>query len=214
MKISAAFRYFGLPLAVLLLPAIGFAQQTFKCEANNDNRKYCGTYRPDEVRMQQQISGSPCIEGQSWGVDRQGLWVERGCRAIFVVGRFGGPGGHGGQGGPGGGWWDPEPGGEWPPRDNWHGGNWGRGGACFYRDRNFGGSYFCLRRGEAREALGGMGDDISSIRVFGGAKVTIFNDRDFRGGKAGTRGDVPDLRNWSYQGGHTWNNRISSIRVN
>jgi len=210
MKLSVVLRLIGLPLGLLLLPAISFAQQTIKCEANNDNRKYCGSFRPDEVRMHQQISGSPCIEGQSWGVDRQGLWVERGCRAIFAIGRYGGPGG---PGGPGGGWWDPEPSGDWPPRDNWHGGNWGRGGACFYRDRNFGGNYFCLHRGEGREELGNLGDDISSIRVFGGARVVVFNDRNFRGGKAQTRGDVPDLRNWSYQGGHTWNNRISSVRI-
>jgi hypothetical protein len=207
MRISAMLRYAGLPLAMFLLPALGLAQQTIKCEANNDNRKYCGSYRPDEVRMQQQISGSPCIEGQSWGVDRQGLWVERGCRAIFAIGRFGGPGG------PGGGWWESEPGMAWPPSGGWHGGNWGRGGACFYRDRNFGGNFFCLRRGEAREALGSLGDDISSIRVFGGARVAVFNDRNFRGGRAMTRRDVEDLRNWSYEGGHTWNNRISSVRV-
>jgi hypothetical protein len=210
MKISTMLRYVALPLAMLVLPAISFAQQTFKCEANNDNRKYCGTYRHGEVRMQQQISGSPCIEGQTWGVDRQGLWVERGCRAIFVVGRFGGPGG---PGGPGDGWWDPEPGGTWPPRDDWHGGNWGRGGACFYRDRNFGGNYFCLRRGEVRDELGDLGDDISSIRVFGGARVSVFNDRNFRGGSGRTGSDISDLRQWRFHGDHTWNNRISSVRV-
>ena len=211
MKISTMLRYVALPLAMSVLPAISFAQQTLKCEANNDNRKYCGTYRPGEVRMQQQISGSPCIEGQTWGVDRQGLWVERGCRAIFVIGRY-----NGGPGYPGGGdsWWDPEPGGEWPPRGNWHGGNWGRGGACFYRDRNFSGNFFCLRRGEARDSLGSLGDDISSIRVFGGARVSVFNDRDFRGGSGRTGSDVPDLRQWRFRGGHTWNNRISSVRVN
>jgi Protein of unknown function (DUF3011)/Peptidase inhibitor family I36 len=210
MKISTVLRYVALPLAMLVLPASSFAQQTLKCEANNQNRKYCGTYRPNEVRMQQQISGSPCIEGQSWGVDRQGLWVERGCRAIFVIGRYNG-GGHGYPGGDT--WWDPEPGMDWPPRDNWRGGNWGRGGACFYRDRNFAGSFFCLRRGEARESLGNLGDDISSIRVFGGARVSVFNDRDFRGGSGRTGSDIPDLRQWRFRGDHTWNNRISSVRI-
>lgn len=210
MKISAALRLVSLPLVMLVLPAVSFAQQTFKCEANNQNRKYCGTYRHGEVRMQQQISGSPCIEGQTWGVDRQGLWVERGCRAIFEVGRY-----NGGPGYPGhGGWWDPEPGSDWPPRGDWHGGNWGRGGACFYRDRNFSGNFFCLRRGEVREQLGDLGDDISSIRVFGGARVTVYNDRDFRGGSGRTGSDVADLREWRFHGDHTWNNRISSVRVN
>src|SRR5215475_4809322 len=212
MKISTMLRYAALPFAMLVLPAVSFAQQTFKCEANNENRKYCGSYRPGEVRLQQQISGSPCIEGQTWGVDRQGLWVERGCRAIFVVGRFGGPG-YGGPGGPGGGWWDPEPGVGWPPSGGWHGGNWNRGGACFYRERNFGGQFFCLRRGEGRESLGDMGDSISSIRVFGNARVTVYNDRNFSGGSGRTGRDVPDLRQWSFRGGHTWNNRISSVRV-
>jgi len=211
MKIRTMLRYVALPLAMLVLPAVSFAQQTFKCEANNDNRKYCGSYRPGEIRMQQQISGSPCIEGQTWGVDRQGLWVERGFRAVFVVGRYGGPGGPEGHGG---GWWEPEPGGNWPPRGDWHGGNWERGGACFYRDRNFSGDFFCLRRGEARESLGDMGDDISSIRVFGNARVTVYNDRDFSGGSGRTSSDVSDLRQWSFRGGHTWNNRISSVRVN
>jgi len=210
MKISAALRYVGLPLVMLVLPAIGFAQQTFKCEANNQNRKYCGTYRPGEIRLQQQISGSPCIEGQTWGVDREGLWVERGCRAVFVIGRY--------NSGPGypdrGGWWDPETSHDWPPRGDWHGGDWGRGGACFYRDRNFSGNFFCLRRGEAREQLGDMGDDISSIRVFGGARVTVYNDREFRGGSGRTSSDVTDLREWRFRGDHTWNNRISSVRVN
>ena len=210
MKISTMLGYVALPLAMLVLPAISFAQQTFKCEANNDNRKYCGTYRPGEVRLQQQISGSPCIEGQTWGVDRRGLWVERGCRAIFVVGRYDNRPGYGGDNG---GWWDPEPGFDWPPRGEWRGGNWGRGGACFYRERNFGGSFFCLRRGEARQSLGDMGDAISSIRVFGGARVSVFNDRDFRGGSGRTGSDVPDLRQWRFRGSNTWNNRISSVRI-
>src|SRR5262249_43595194 len=120
MKISTMLRYVALPLAMLVLPAISFAQQTFKCEANNENRKYCGTYRPGEVRMQEQISGSPCIEGQTWGVDRRGLWVERGCRAVFAVGRYNGGSGYPGNGG---GWWEPESGNDWPPRGDWHGGN-------------------------------------------------------------------------------------------
>jgi len=195
---------------MLVVPSISIAQQTLKCEANNNNRKYCGSYRPGEVRLQQQISGSPCREGQTWGVDRQGLWVEQGCRAIFAIGRFnGGPGYPGG-----GGWWEPEPGGDWPPRGEWHGGNWGRGGACFYRDRNFGGNFFCLRRGEMRESLGDMGDDISSIRVFGGARVTVYNDRNFSGGSGRTASDVADLRQWRFRNDNTWNNRISSVRVN
>jgi hypothetical protein len=41
----------------------------------------------------------------------------------------------------------------------------------------------------------------------------VFNDRNFRGGSIGFRRSVADLRNVPFRGGHTWNNRISSIIV-
>ncbi len=44
------------------------------------------------VQMTNQRSGSPCIQGQTWGYDRQGIWVDRGCRADFYLGSRG-PGG-------------------------------------------------------------------------------------------------------------------------
>ena len=112
------------------------------------------------------------------------------------------------------GWWHRDPGDSWPPSGNFHGGNWGRGGACFFRDRNFGGDYICLRRGESRAALGALGNDISSIRVFGGARVTVFDNQSFHGNRTRTRGDINNLQEWrTGQGNHTWNNRISSLRV-
>src|SRR4029077_18009149 len=145
----------------------------------------------------------------------RGLWVDRGCRAIFSISR--GPGGPGPGGpGPGGpGWVHPGPGNPWPPSGGWNGGNWGRGGACFYTSANFGGDYFCMRRGESRSQLGGYGDQISSIRVFGGARVTVFNDRNYRNGHDTTVRDVADLRSWrmSSRPSNTWNNRISSLQV-
>lgn len=209
MKFTHCLRFLGLAIGLLILPAFAAAQNSIKCESNDGRRNYCGNYDYRQVQLDRQISGSPCIEGETWGVDRQGLWVDRGCRAYFTIRSYGR------GGGPDNGWWDPDPDDTWPPRGNWRGGNWGKGGACFYRDRNFGGSFFCLRRGERRESLGGLGDDISSIRTFGGARVTVFDDRDFRGAREFLRDDVPDLRqiSVSQKPGHTWNNRISSVRV-
>ena len=194
-------------------PGGGGGQGDFTCESNDGRRKYCGDYNAGRVTLQRQISQSPCIQGRTWGVDGRGLWVDRGCRAVFTVGGW--SGGNPGGGGPGGGWWNPNPNDPWPPSGNWNGGNWNRGGACFYRDRNFGGSYFCMRRGDRRESLGGYGDDISSIRVFGGARVVIFDDRNFRGARDMLGQDVPDLRQYSVsqKRDHTWNNRISSVRI-
>jgi len=58
------------------------------CSSNHGERVYCGAeLRGREVRMTRQISGSPCTQGSTWGWDQRGIWVERGCRAEFSVGR-------------------------------------------------------------------------------------------------------------------------------
>ena len=83
-----------------------------------------------------------------------------------------------------------------------------RDGACFYRDAGFRGEYFCVRAGEDLPHIpGGLNDEISSIRTFGRAEVTIFRDRRFSGRAERFGGDVWNLRN---QG---WNDRLSSLRV-
>lgn len=90
-----------------------------------------------------------------------------------------------------------------------------RRGACFYTTAPFGGNHFCVRSGDRLPALpGDFGDNISSIQTFGGARVRIFNDRNFSGGSTQINGSVPDLRSVPFRGGHTWNNRISSVVVN
>ena len=81
-------------------------------------------------------------------------------------------------------------------------------GACFYRDANFQGEYFCVRVGEPVPMVpGGMNDGISSIRLFGGAGVTVYRDARFKGQSArfGT-----DVRNLGREG---WNDQISSIQI-
>ena len=185
-------------------------QTSVTCSSNDGNRKYCGKYNPNQVSLAKQISGSPCIQGKSWGVDGNGLWVDRGCRATFTI--YGGSSG----GGSGGGWWHQDPNDKWPPQGNWHGGNWGSGGACFYKNSNFGGDFFCMRRGEQNNSLtGGYGDQISSIRVFGGAKAYIYDDRNFGGPRLVLSHDAPDLKRYSVAGkpGHSWNDRINSVRI-
>jgi Protein of unknown function (DUF3011) len=37
------------------------------------------------VQLSRQLSGASCIEGRSWGYDREGVWVDRGCAAEFLV---------------------------------------------------------------------------------------------------------------------------------
>ena len=39
------------------------------------------------VMLRRQTSSSACIEGQTWGYNRAGIWVNRGCAGDFVVDR-------------------------------------------------------------------------------------------------------------------------------
>ena len=55
------------------------------CASDDGNRHYCAADTRYGVRMVNQRSGSPCKQGYSWGYDRRGIWVDRGCRADFIV---------------------------------------------------------------------------------------------------------------------------------
>ena len=41
------------------------------------------------VRLLRTLSDAPCIQGRSWGYDRDRIWVDRGCRGEFEIGRGG-----------------------------------------------------------------------------------------------------------------------------
>ncbi|MGB0124067.1 MAG: hypothetical protein WA419_18830 [Silvibacterium sp.] len=100
--------------------------------------------------------------------------------------------------------WNPS----WNQRPNPH------RGACFYTSASFRGNRFCVRSGDRLPSLpGNFGGNLSSIQTFGGASVRIFNDRNFKNGDTVLRGSVPDLRSVPFRGGHTWNNRVSSMIV-
>ena len=88
---------------------------------------------------------------------------------------------------------------------------WGRNatpqnGVCFYENINYSGPYFCTNA-NANNPLVEMNDRISSIRVFGNAEVTVYQDRDFEGRSRTFASDMNDLRR------DGWNDAISSVRV-
>jgi hypothetical protein len=91
--------------------------------------------------------------------------------------------------------------------------SWGREtmpreGACFYRDIEFRGDYFCVPRGASYATVPpGFNDQISSIRILRARGVLIFENRDFGGRNVRLSSDVGDLRRG------TWNDKVSSIRV-
>jgi hypothetical protein len=65
------------------------------CASDDGRRHYCPVDTRNGVRLVNQRSGSPCNQGQTWGYDRSGVWVDRGCRADFIVGSNWGGGGGG-----------------------------------------------------------------------------------------------------------------------
>jgi len=81
-----------------------------------------------------------------------------------------------------------------------------REGACFYRDADFRGDYFCIPRGESVTALNReFNDSISSIRVLG-SHVRIYQDSNFRGRSRDVNNDMRNLKG-------SWRDVVSSIRV-
>lgn len=82
-----------------------------RCESNGARGGYCRADTGRGVRLANQLSSAQCIEGQSWGYDRSGIWVSHGCRAEFLLagsgqggwnsngGGYGSGNGYGGNGG-------------------------------------------------------------------------------------------------------------------
>jgi hypothetical protein len=74
---------FGPPVGPPMRPPMNM----ITCSSNNGGRNFCGADTRGGVRLMNQRSGSPCIQGRTWGYDRRGVWVDRGCRADFALGR-------------------------------------------------------------------------------------------------------------------------------
>lgn len=114
------------PPGLLTLAALGFLAlaapaamawstgPTFDCSSNDRRTVHCPVDTRGGVVLLRQHSRAPCIEGDSWGWDRRGVWVSAGCRGEFAVGGGGyGPPGHGGG-------WHGAPG--WGGGPGWSGG--------------------------------------------------------------------------------------------
>jgi hypothetical protein len=58
---------------------------TVYCESGDMRRHWCREGIGARVRLIRQRSNAHCVRGRTWGVDRSGIWVDRGCRADFEV---------------------------------------------------------------------------------------------------------------------------------
>jgi hypothetical protein len=83
-----------------------------------------------------------------------------------------------------------------------------RSGACFYRDANFEGDYFCAGAGEGIPVMpNGMNDQVSSVRIYGDVEVRLYQDGQFRGRSQSVTRSVRNLKD------EGWNDRLSSAQV-
>lgn len=62
------------------------AQQTLTCKSRHHDYNYCRANTNNQVRLERRLSRASCVQGRSWGYDRNGIWVDDGCEARFSYG--------------------------------------------------------------------------------------------------------------------------------
>jgi hypothetical protein len=65
-------------------------RREIRVESSNGRRGYVRVDTTGGVRLIRRLSDAPCVEGRTWGYDRDGIWTSRGCRAIFEVNTYAG----------------------------------------------------------------------------------------------------------------------------
>ena len=55
------------------------------CKSNEFRRARCPVNTAGGVVIEQRLSQAPCRLGKSWGWDERGIWVSRGCEAVFAI---------------------------------------------------------------------------------------------------------------------------------
>jgi hypothetical protein len=86
------------PLAALICTGLVLgpvpvrADETIRCDSRGFRYNYCRVSTDNRVRLVRTYGWGSCSEGSSWGYDRWGVWVDRGCAGEFRVGRGGGGG--------------------------------------------------------------------------------------------------------------------------
>lgn len=60
--------------------------RVLRCESHDGRYNFCSTYgNVGRAQLRRQFSDSSCRLNVSWGYRNGGIWVDRGCRAEFVV---------------------------------------------------------------------------------------------------------------------------------
>ena len=55
------------------------------CESRDYSYSFCDTGRIRDAQLVEQRSQAACVRGRTWGVERNGVWVDGGCEGEFRV---------------------------------------------------------------------------------------------------------------------------------
>ena len=83
---------------------------------------------------------------------------------------------------------------------------------CVFKDIHYVGVEQCFNAGDSVSNLQSLNGQISSIRIYGRATVTVYDDPDFRGHSAVFTSSMPDLGQVRLES-KSWSDRIQSIRL-
>jgi hypothetical protein len=92
------------------------------------------------------------------------------------------------------------------PRDAFSQGRPGRDQVCVYEHADYGGWERCFGAGEAMRDLGNLRNQISSVRIYGRAEITLFQHPDFQGRQITIDNSETNLP-------RGWNDETDSLRV-
>lgn len=93
MLTNSTFKYLAQLALVLLLSNMASAtasaqpqrnaQKIVTCHSNNSEYQRCNVHNWSGVELIRQVSKTPCVRGDNWGVDGEWMWVSGGCRGDF-----------------------------------------------------------------------------------------------------------------------------------
>jgi hypothetical protein len=86
---SVSMRMFRLLWMVMLGSCVcvgGVRAQTVACSSEDGAKKYCAVDTKQGAHLVKQKSDAPCKQGESWGYDEKGVWVDHGCAGDFAAG--------------------------------------------------------------------------------------------------------------------------------
>jgi hypothetical protein len=67
-------------------PAQAQSRTALRCESDGSYQRCAAANTWRGARLVQQLSNNPCIQGRTWGFERDAIWVNNGCRGIFEPG--------------------------------------------------------------------------------------------------------------------------------